>query len=246
MNPTCSLGRLRARRGLNPRRRSTSMGRSGTGLGADNPMPRPRSLSTTYSSGCASTRRSTPIPDSFTTTRTWRSSTRRLHFSPNSLPHERQRTVEAARDHYAEILRRIAGVNGPLSAEDQHIRDMWAPSHTSALLEATDPHPISTRAVRPLSRRLETLRAWERTSPRRSPTWIARELAVLPHVESSFNQRPIPRSAPQGVAVHALNRQALPAYRQYVDDRLDPFRSTQAAAQLLAYNYHLLGTWPWR
>ena len=29
-----------------------------------------------------------------------------------------------------------------------------------------------------------------------------------------------------------------------VDDRLDPFRSTEAAAQLLAYNYRLLGTWP--
>jgi membrane-bound lytic murein transglycosylase D len=29
-----------------------------------------------------------------------------------------------------------------------------------------------------------------------------------------------------------------------VDDRLDPFRSTEAAAQLLSYNYRLLGTWP--
>ena len=29
-----------------------------------------------------------------------------------------------------------------------------------------------------------------------------------------------------------------------VDDRLDPFRSTEAAAQLLAYNYRVLGTWP--
>jgi membrane-bound lytic murein transglycosylase D len=29
-----------------------------------------------------------------------------------------------------------------------------------------------------------------------------------------------------------------------VDDRLDPFRSTEAAAQLLGYNYRVLGTWP--
>src|SRR3981189_773759 len=29
-----------------------------------------------------------------------------------------------------------------------------------------------------------------------------------------------------------------------VDDRLDPFRSTEAAAQLLAYNYRVLGSWP--
>ena len=29
-----------------------------------------------------------------------------------------------------------------------------------------------------------------------------------------------------------------------VDDRLDPFRSTEAAAQLLAFNYRVLGSWP--
>jgi membrane-bound lytic murein transglycosylase D len=29
-----------------------------------------------------------------------------------------------------------------------------------------------------------------------------------------------------------------------VDDRMDPFRSTEAAAQLLSFNYRLLGTWP--
>jgi membrane-bound lytic murein transglycosylase D len=29
-----------------------------------------------------------------------------------------------------------------------------------------------------------------------------------------------------------------------VDDRMDPFRATESAAQLLAYNYRILGTWP--
>ena len=29
-----------------------------------------------------------------------------------------------------------------------------------------------------------------------------------------------------------------------VDDRMDPFRATEAAAQLLAYNHRILGTWP--
>jgi membrane-bound lytic murein transglycosylase D len=29
-----------------------------------------------------------------------------------------------------------------------------------------------------------------------------------------------------------------------VDERLDPYRSTEAAAQLLSYNYRVLGTWP--
>ena len=29
-----------------------------------------------------------------------------------------------------------------------------------------------------------------------------------------------------------------------VDERMDPFRATEGAAQLLSYNYRLLGTWP--
>jgi ribosomal protein L22 len=29
-----------------------------------------------------------------------------------------------------------------------------------------------------------------------------------------------------------------------VDERFDPYRSTEAAAQLLAYNYRVLGSWP--
>src|SRR5450432_37069 len=44
-----------------------------------------------------------------------------LHFEPNSAAHERQKIVEAARDHYVEALRRISGATGALSPEDQRI-----------------------------------------------------------------------------------------------------------------------------
>src|SRR5471032_954944 len=46
-----------------------------------------------------------------------------LHFEPNSAAHERQKIVEAARDHYSEALRRIASATGALSPEDQRIHD---------------------------------------------------------------------------------------------------------------------------
>ena len=68
---------------------------------------------------------------------------------------------------------------------------------------------------------------------------------MLPHVESSFNRARIPRSGRPG-----CGSSCAPPGRRYlridgaVDNRLDPFRSTEAAAQLLAYNYHVLGTWP--
>ena len=71
------------------------------------------------------------------------------------------------------------------------------------------------------------------------------ELAVLPHVESSFNPAAYSKVGAAGLwqFMRSTGRRYL-HIDNTVDDRLDPFRSTQAAAQLLAYNYHLLGTWP--
>ena len=71
------------------------------------------------------------------------------------------------------------------------------------------------------------------------------ELAVLPHVESSFNPTAYSKVGAAGLwqFMRSTGRRYMRIDRA-VDDRLDPFRSTEAAAQLLAYNYRLLGTWP--
>src|SRR3984957_1946558 len=108
-------------------------------LGADNPMPRPPELEhdvqfwvRVYSEVDTN---SGFIHDDQNLAIVYET----LHFAPNSAPHDRQRTVEAARDHYVEILRRLAGATGPLSAEDQRIRDMWGAEGTpQRLLDATD------------------------------------------------------------------------------------------------------------
>jgi len=71
------------------------------------------------------------------------------------------------------------------------------------------------------------------------------ELAVLPHVESSFN--PAAYSKVGAAGLWQFMRSTGRRYMRIdaaIDDRMDPFRSTEAAAQLLAYNYRLLGTWP--
>src|SRR5215470_18328142 len=63
-----------------------------------------------------------------------------LHFANNTTPSERQRQVDAERERIAQALRRIADAgDGPLSAEDQHIRDLWGAEVTPARLrEAVD------------------------------------------------------------------------------------------------------------
>src|SRR5215469_14260282 len=58
-----------------------------------------------------------------------------LHFAPDSPPSERQRMVDQARERVAAALRRIAGSgDAELSAEDQHIRELWGPEGTPTRL----------------------------------------------------------------------------------------------------------------
>src|SRR5579859_1148494 len=63
-----------------------------------------------------------------------------LHFAPNTSPRERERIVDQRRSHYEAALRRIAAAkDGPLSDEDQHIKEMWGAEGTpSRLQEATE------------------------------------------------------------------------------------------------------------
>jgi len=64
-------------------------------------------------------------------------------------------------------------------------------------------------------------------------------------VESSFN--PAAYSKVSAAGLWQFMRSTGRRYMRIdnsVDERLDPFRSTEAAAQLLSYNYRLLGTWP--
>ena len=71
------------------------------------------------------------------------------------------------------------------------------------------------------------------------------EIGALPHVESSFNPAAYSRVGAAGLW------QFMPGTaRRYmrvdsvVDQRLDPYSATEAAANLMLYNYRLLGTWP--
>ncbi|HZO23254.1 MAG TPA: hypothetical protein VFB37_12200, partial [Steroidobacteraceae bacterium] len=113
-----------------------------------------------------------------------------LHFAPNTSPHEREKRVEEEREHYAAALRRIAAANGaPLSPEDQHILDMWGEEGTPArLLEATDEIRFQLGQADRFRAGLIRSGAWEtHIAETLANLGLPAELAVLPHVESSFN-----------------------------------------------------------
>src|SRR6516165_420757 len=171
-----------------------------------------------------------------------------LHFAPESPPAERQRLIDQARERYEAALRRIAASgDGSLSADDQRIRDLWGAEGTPARLRAAiDDIRFQLGQSDRFRSGLIRSGAWEtHIVETLANLGLPAELAVLPHVESSFNP-----SAYSKVGAAGLWQFMRSTGRRYmridgaVDDRLDPFRSTEAAAQLLAYNYRLLGTWP--
>ena len=71
------------------------------------------------------------------------------------------------------------------------------------------------------------------------------ELAVLPHVESSFNPGAYSSAAAAGMWQfgRATGRRFM-RIDHIVDERMDPYIATHAAMNLLEYNYSVLGTWP--
>jgi membrane-bound lytic murein transglycosylase D len=171
-----------------------------------------------------------------------------LHFAANTSPRERQRLVDEARDRCAAALRRIAAADdAQLSPEDQRIKDLWGEEATpSRLREAVDDIRFQLGQSDRFRGGLIRAGAWEaHIAETLANLGLPPELAVLPHVESSFNP-----SAYSKVGAAGLWQFMRSTGRRYmridgaVDDRLDPFRSTEAAAQLLAYNYRVLGTWP--
>jgi membrane-bound lytic murein transglycosylase D len=172
----------------------------------------------------------------------------KLRFAANTSPREREKIVDQGKARYAAALRRIAAANGgPLSEDDQRILDMWGSEGTPArLLEATDEIRFQLGQSDRFRAGLIRSGAWEtHIAETLANLGLPAELAVLPHVESSFN--PAAYSKVGAAGLWQFMRSTGRRYMRIdnaVDDRLDPFRSTEAAAQLLAYNYRLLGSWP--
>jgi len=169
-----------------------------------------------------------------------------LHFGDSS-PHERQRLVEERRDEIVAALRRIAASTGELSQDDQRIRDLWGPQASpSQLLDATDYIRFQLGQADRFRAGLERSGAYQtHIAQTFASLGLPPQLAVLPHVESSFN--PAAYSKVSAAGLWQFMRSTGRRYMRIdnsVDERLDPFRSTEAAAQLLSYNYRLLGTWP--
>lgn len=163
-------------------------------------------------------------------------------------PARLQRLAEAARAKYERILRKLAsGERNALDAEERRVLALWPADVSNAeLREAAGRVRFQQGLAERFHAGLVRSGQW-REHIRRSlqQAGVPEEVMALPHVESSFD--PGARSFVGAAGLWQFTAGTGKRYLridQAVDERRDPFESSEAAARLLRYNHDLLGTWP--
>jgi membrane-bound lytic murein transglycosylase D len=172
---------------------------------------------------------------------------RKLKFRPDVTPTERREAVDAERKNIQVMLERLAAGATNLTDDEKAIARAFGAAATPANYRQ------ASEGVRFQLGQADRFRE----GLLRSGTWEAHiadvfanlglppELSALPHVESSFDPAAYSKVGAAGLwqFMRGTGRRFL-RIDDAVDERFDPFRSTEAAAQLLDYNYRLLGSWP--
>jgi len=170
-----------------------------------------------------------------------------LHFDAHSSSRERERQVDAEKARFHDMLVRLGHAVPPANDEEKRVLALWGAAGTpTRLAVAADDVRFQLGQADRFRAGLIRAGVWQQDIAQ----VLAREglppqLAALPHVESSFDPAAYSKVGAAGLwqFMRSTGRRFL-HINSAVDERLDPFRETEAAAQLLAYNYQLLGSWP--
>jgi membrane-bound lytic murein transglycosylase D len=149
--------------------------------------------------------------------------------------------------HYVAVLKRLASGKTGLTPEERRVLALFPPGVSrDTLLAAAD----RVRFQRGLADRF-------RDGLIRSGQWmphirkvfrdrgLPEDLAMLPHVESSFN--PLAYSKVGAAGLWQFMPSTGARYMRIdraVDERYDPWRASEAAAALMRDNFRVTGTWP--
>jgi membrane-bound lytic murein transglycosylase D len=171
-----------------------------------------------------------------------------LRFDPASSPAQRERRVAEAKTRYAVLLRRFAaGDTSDLTAHERRILHAFGEKATPRdYLDAIERIRFQLGQADRFHEGLIRAAAWETHIARvLKQHGVPEEIAALPHVESSFN--PFAYSKVGAAGLWQFMPSTAKRFMRVdgiVDERLDPYSATEAAANLMLYNYRLLGTWP--
>lgn len=171
-----------------------------------------------------------------------------LDFGEGATSRQRLRIRDQAEASYRTILEKLAsGERGGLSTDEARVLAMW-PAGTS-----NEEFRRAAGSIRfQLGQSDRFLAGLIRSGRWRGyieqvleDAGLPPELAAMPHVESSFDPTAYSRVGAAGM--WQFTRSTGLRYMQIdhiIDERRDPFLSTQAAARLLRDNFDVIGSWP--
>ena len=170
-----------------------------------------------------------------------------VRLDPEGSRRSRVREVRASKRHYKQILLRLSkGRRDGLSAEEQRVLSLWPDDVSNSRLRRAA-YNIRFQLGQADKFRAGLVRsgAWEPHIRRTLlEMGLPEELAALPHVESSFNPDAWSRVGAAGIwqFTRATGRRYM-RVDHVVDERMDPFASSVAAARLLQHNYSVTKDW---
>jgi membrane-bound lytic murein transglycosylase D len=171
-----------------------------------------------------------------------------LRFDPAASPAQRERLVAEAKGRYAAMLRRFAaGSTDNLNAHERRILHAFGAQATPAdFRDAIDRIRFQLGQADRFHEGLIRAALWEKQIAQTlAKRGVPEEIAALPHVESSFNLTAYSKVGAAGLwQFMPGTAKRFMRVDSVVDERLDPYSATDAAANLMLYNYRLLGTWP--
>ncbi|MFP7753374.1 transglycosylase SLT domain-containing protein [Thermodesulfobacteriota bacterium B35] len=157
-----------------------------------------------------------------------------------------RKLIKLARQRYKAILTRLGSGKKPATREERHVASLFPKRRHSVFLKARDNIRLQIGQKDRFRQGVIRSGAYLRSIKNIFRTYgLPRELAYLPHVESSFNPKAHSKAGAAGLwqFTSSTGRQYL-TINDVLDERYDPLRASHAAARLLKENYALLGTWP--
>jgi membrane-bound lytic murein transglycosylase D len=168
-------------------------------------------------------------------------------FPSDIAPKQRSKRIDEAKKKYSRMLDRLASGADDLNEEELRVQALWPKgTRRSRFEQAAEGVRFQLGQADRFREGLVRSGAWhDHIADTFERMGLPRELAALPHVESSFNTYAYSKVGAAGMwqFMRSTGRRFL-RIDAVVDERLDPYRSTEAAARFLEQNYIVLGSWP--
>lgn len=171
-----------------------------------------------------------------------------LYLNPDSPPQAQDKAIDKTLGEYRRALLALAsGKRRALTSVEKRALRAWGQQASAGELKTAAEHLRFQRGQ--ANRILKGLSRYARWKGKIQVILAKQdlpvELAALPLVESSYNPRAVSKAGAVGLwqFMPVTARRYLRVDDQ-VDERLDPMKSSEAAAHLLHHNYTVLKSWP--